>query len=223
MVLVSKKEGNPGSAETRSPRDTTRSQVAEVALKSLCVCRDRIRGPMLRVRAAVSATALDAYRGAAGGQAYAFRRSLRELAMREGRAYVRIVKALSLLLALMCSLSAEPLSPEQEKNARDQALAAFLAQGGGLRKSGSDNKAGFVYTEGKLKGLTKEQAIQRFYLMWDKVSPEVRAKYAARGPVVSDEKKEDEAADKAQFEKLERERKSRQMQDEIDRLKRERK
>jgi hypothetical protein len=42
--IFSKKEASPGSAETLSPRDTTRRRVSETGFKSLVVIRSGVRG-----------------------------------------------------------------------------------------------------------------------------------------------------------------------------------
>jgi hypothetical protein len=128
------------------------------------------------------------------------------------------MRAILISLSLMCICQgAEPLTQEQEKNARDQALAGYLAQGGGLRKSGSDNKVGAVFTQGKLKGLTKEQATQKFNSIWVKVGPEVKAKYAALGPVPTEEGKPDDSPEKEQ-DRIRRELELRRIRDQIERL-----
>lgn len=78
------------------------------------------------------------------------------------------------------------MDPETEARAKEAALQAYLAQGGGRRLDGGarGNKRGFRYTEGPIKGLTKGQAIAKFNLMWSKASLRVKAKYAKMGPVV---------------------------------------
>jgi hypothetical protein len=61
------------------------------------------------------------------------------------------------------------------------ALERHLANGGGLRKSGSDRVAGAVFTKGKARGLTVEGATQQARDMWDKAPASVKEKYSRRG------------------------------------------
>lgn len=60
------------------------------------------------------------------------------------------------------------------------ALERHLANGGGMRKSGFDRKAGNVFTKGKARGLTVEEATRQARDMWDKAPGSVRDKYSRR-------------------------------------------
>ena len=56
------------------------------------------------------------------------------------------------------------------------ALDRLMAQGGKRKNT----RKGFVYSQGRLKGLTKDQAVQRGRNMWDGASDAVKNKYAKR-------------------------------------------
>jgi hypothetical protein len=60
------------------------------------------------------------------------------------------------------------------------ALERHLASGGGMRMGGRSRKAGFRFTEGKLRGLTVEQATQQARDLWDKAPASVKEKYSQR-------------------------------------------
>lgn len=88
-----------------------------------------------------------------------------------------------LLLLLTCSFA---FSQTQEQlvqyipAGKQMALEAYVAQGGGMISKGGSSNPAFRYQAGPIKGLTKEQAVQKFEVMWAKVGGDTKLKYAKR-------------------------------------------
>jgi hypothetical protein len=73
----------------------------------------------------------------------------------------------------------QALSDADLAAAYQEALQSFLSTGGGLQPNLRDRK-GPTYKNGAVRGLTEDQAVEKFKEIWVNTSPEERAKYAER-------------------------------------------
>ena len=83
---------------------------------------------------------------------------------------------------------ASPTIPKEEVQVRMEpgkaaAFDRWMAQGGqlpGVESRGRGGRKVGIYSQGPMKGMTYDQAKQKFEQMWGSASPEIRAKYDAR-------------------------------------------